>query len=194
MDGRDQGRTGSAAAAAVMAVPLVVALVAGGLILLAPPAEAPAPPPAMLTQREAPEFALPPLAPGADGIRRTDLRGAVSVVNFWATWCAPCRTEMPLLRDLAQNGKVQVLGVDVKDDPAAALRFLAEAGDPFRRVGSDPDGAVAAGWGVYGLPATFVLDTDGVIVYSRTGPVDRRILDREILPAIDRLSGDTAAQ
>jgi cytochrome c biogenesis protein CcmG/thiol:disulfide interchange protein DsbE len=192
MSKQAQGRQG-ASTAAMLAVPMVVAVAAGWLVVSTPPADrAGAPPEPAATMRAVPDFVLPPLHSGAEGLRQADLLGAVSVVNFWATWCGPCREEMPLLEDLA--GRVPVHGVNVRDDPAAAARFLAETGDPFRRVGRDADGAVSAGWGVYGLPATFIVDAGGAVAYRLTGPLDRRILDRDILPVIARLSGNAAGQ
>lgn len=179
----------SVAVLPMMAVPLIVALAVGWLVLSTPPPDRAGAPPEPVALRAAPDFALPPLRQGAEGFQRADLRGKVSVVNFWATWCAPCRAEIPLLRELAGDGGVPVYGVNVRDNPAAADRFLAEAGDPFRRVGSDTEGTVAAGWGVYGLPATFVVDAGGTIIHRLTGPLDRRILERDIRPAIARLAG-----
>lgn len=187
-----QARGVGGSAAAIMAVPLFTALAAGWLVLSAPAETAGPPPGPAAAAPVVPDFMLPPLQPGTPGLRTATLAGGLSVVNFWATWCGPCRAEMPLLRELA--GALPVYGINVRDDPVAASRFLTETGDPFRRVGSDADGAVSAGWGVYGLPATFIVDAGGTVIYRLTGPLDRRILDGDVLPLVAGLSGKAAAQ
>ncbi len=137
-----------------------------------------------------PEFALPPIAGRQQGLASPDLRGEVSIVNFWASWCAPCRAEMPLLMELADAGSVAVYGVNTRDDPGAAGRFLAETGDPYRRVGADADGRLSVAWGIYGLPATFVIDGRGNIADRLVGPLDRQNLDERILPLVLRLKAE----
>ena len=118
-------------------------------------------------------------------------RGKVILVNVWATWCVPCRVEMPLLVDLAETGTVPIYGINHRDPPEAALAFLRELGDPYTRIGADRNGRVSIDWGVYGLPETFVIDSDGRIAYKHVGPFDRRALDEEILPVVRRLqAGD----
>ena len=143
--------------------------------------------PSALLGRPAPDFALPPVGGRGDGFSTADLRGEVSLVNVWASWCAPCRAEMPLLVELAEAGTVRVLGINYKDDPGAALAFLDELGNPFARLGADASGRVGLDWGVYGLPETFVVDAEGRIAYKHVGPFDRRTLEEGILPVIARL-------
>lgn len=109
----------------------------------------------------------------------------VKVVNFWASWCAPCRAEHPLLSEIAGSG-VPVIGVNYKDNPVNARRFLAELGNPYAAIGVDPDGRVALDWGIYGVPETFVINAEGRIILRYPGPLTRDILRAEILPALDK--------
>lgn len=143
--------------------------------------------PSTLIGKPVPDFALPPIEGRGDGLATADLAGQVAIVNFWASWCVPCRVEMPLLVELAETGIVPVYGINYRDGPSAALGFLADLGDPYRRIGADRNGRVAIDWGVYGLPETFVIDAGGRIAYKHVGPFDRNSLERDILPVVRRL-------
>ncbi len=121
-----------------------------------------------------------------DGPMTTDalLRApGVKLVNFWASWCAPCRAEHPLLKQLADQGVV-IHGINYKDDPANAQGFLAELGNPFATMGADTSGRMALNWGVYGVPETYVIDAQGVILERIAGPVTAQTLERMIAPAL----------
>ena len=109
----------------------------------------------------------------------------VKLVNYWASWCAPCRVEHPTLAALAAEG-VPIYGVNFKDDPRKALKFLADLGDPYAAVGADESGRTALEWGVYGVPETYVVDSNGVIILRYAGPVTQRVLKSMIRPAMDR--------
>lgn len=146
--------------------------------------------PSTLIGHLVPEFALPPIEGRDNGLSTEDLRGEVSIVNVWASWCVPCRVEMPLLVELAGTGTVPIHGINYKDAPAAALGFLAELGDPYTRIGADRQGRVSIDWGVYGLPETFVVDAQGRIAYKHVGPFDRRSLEADILPVVRRLQAE----
>ena len=111
------------------------------------------------------------------------------IVNYWASWCAPCRVEHPQLMELAGEG-VPIFGVNYKDDEAKALAFLDELGDPYEAVGADRAGRTAIEWGVYGVPETFVIDSGGRVVLRFAGPVTRDILDKRIRPALAGASGE----
>jgi len=114
----------------------------------------------------------------------SDIRtGGVKLVNFWASWCAPCRAEHPNLEALSAQG-ITILGVNYKDDPAKALNFLAELGSPYAAVGQDFTGRQAINWGVYGVPETFVIDGTGKILLRFPGPITQRVMRDTILPAI----------
>ena len=146
--------------------------------------------PSTLIGRSVPEFALPPIEGRENGLSTEDLHGEVSIVNVWASWCVPCRVEMPLLVELAGTGTVPIHGINYKDAPDAALAFLAELGDPYTRIGADRQGRVSIDWGVYGLPETFVVDATGRIAYKHVGPFSRRSLEEDILPVVRRLQAE----
>ncbi|WP_415143892.1 DsbE family thiol:disulfide interchange protein [Limimaricola cinnabarinus] len=149
--------------------------------------------PSALIGRAVPEFDLPPIEGRDDGLSSSDLRGEVSIVNVWASWCVPCRVEMPLLVELAAQGTVPIHGINYKDAPDAALAFLDETGDPYTRIGADRSGRTSIDWGVYGLPETFVIDAQGRIAYKHVGPFDRRSLEQDILPVVRRLQSEGEA-
>ncbi len=140
--------------------------------------------PSTLVGRPAPALDvidLPPLPPITKDQAVAD---QVTLVNYWASWCAPCRVEHPQLMALQDEG-LTILGINYKDDPAKALRFLEDLGDPYAAVGADPDGRTAIDWGVYGVPETFVIDKNGNVVLRFAGPVTKSILEKRIRPAID---------
>lgn len=110
--------------------------------------------------------------------------GEVKIVNFWASWCAPCRVEHPNLTALAAEG-VPIYGINYKDFDPNARAFLAELGDPYVAVGSDPNGFHAIDWGVYGVPETFLVDGDGTILLRMAAPVTQRELANRLRPALD---------
>lgn len=149
--------------------------------------------PSTMIGRDIPAFDLPPVEGRGKGLATADLRGEVSLVNVWASWCVPCRVEMPLLVELAQTNSVPIHGINLKDKPAAALRFLAELGDPYDRIGADSSGRTSIDWGVYGVPETFVIDAEGRIAYKHVGPFNRRSLEEDILPVVRRLQQEQNA-
>jgi cytochrome c biogenesis protein CcmG/thiol:disulfide interchange protein DsbE len=119
------------------------------------------------------------------GFSAADLaKGEVSVVNFWASWCVPCVQEHPLLVALKQQTGVNIYGINYKDQPAAARRFLGRYGNPFAAVGVDGNGRAAIEWGVYGMPETFIVNGRGEIVYKHVGPITPEALEGKIMPAI----------
>lgn len=121
------------------------------------------------------------------GFSSADLaKGKVSVVNFWASWCVPCIQEHPLLAELKAKTGVDIFGVNYKDDPTAARRFLGLHGNPFTAAGADPKGRGAIEWGVYGMPETFVVNGKGEIVYKHVGPINARSLAEQLLPAVEK--------
>ena len=111
--------------------------------------------------------------------------GGVKLVNFWASWCAPCRVEHPRLVELAEDG-VAIFGVNYKDDAQKGLAFLVELGDPYTAIGADTEGRVALEWGVYGVPETYVIDGDGTVVLRFAGPITTDAFESRILPAIEQ--------
>lgn len=148
--------------------------------------------PSALIGRPAPALTLAPLEgltgsqgqlPGFD---ENSLDGKVSIVNVWASWCVPCRTEHPYLMQLAEDGRVQMTGLNYKDATANALRFLGQLGNPFTVVGVDPRGKGAIEWGVYGVPETFIVDANGMIAHKHVGPLTEQNMQQSFLPALER--------
>ena len=108
----------------------------------------------------------------------------MSLVNVFASWCVPCRAEHPLLLQLARDHTVPVHGLNHKDAPNDAAKWLDANGDPYARTGADIDGRVAIDWGVYGVPETFVVGADGIFAYKEIGPLTQEALDKTILPLV----------
>ena len=146
--------------------------------------------PSVMIDEPVREFALPSIE-GMDGLglSAADLRtGEVTVVNFFASWCVPCRLEHRFLIELARKDKVRVFGINYKNKAVEARAWLAELGNPYGRIGADTEGRVGIDWGVYGLPETFIVDGNGRIRYRRIGQIDRLTLDQTIRPLIRELS------
>jgi cytochrome c biogenesis protein CcmG/thiol:disulfide interchange protein DsbE len=142
--------------------------------------------PSALVGKPAPEFDLPPLEGATQpGLKGTDLKGTVTVVNVFASWCGPCRIEHPQLIALQKDGRIRLVGINYKDVPANAVRFLDELGNPYAAIGVDQNGRAAIDWGVYGVPETFIVDADGIIRYKHIGPIDVAALKATVLPAIE---------
>jgi cytochrome c biogenesis protein CcmG/thiol:disulfide interchange protein DsbE len=125
---------------------------------------------------------VPPLTTAA-------IKGKLTLVNVWASWCVPCRQEHPIILGLSQDDRLNVVGINYKDRNDAALAFLGELGNPFKAIGIDPKGAAAIDWGVYGIPESFLVSPDGVILYKHVGPFDDNSIQRELLPAIEKAIG-----
>ena len=145
--------------------------------------------PSALQNTSAPVLDLPALlpnipTPGPDALTAP----GVKLVNFWASWCGPCRAEHPTLERLADAG-LPIIGVNYKDNPDNARSFLEELGNPYAQVGSDENGRVGIDWGLYGVPETYVIDDDGKVVLRFPGPVTQRVLEERILPAIAAAGG-----
>ena len=133
--------------------------------------------PSTMIGKSAPEFSLPPLAgvqkdgTALPGLGKVDLLGPVTLVNIFASWCAPCREEHPKLLDLAKDQRIRLVGINYKDEPDNARRFLGALGNPYAAVGTDQAGRAAIDWGVYGVPETFVITHKGQIAYKHVGPI-----------------------
>lgn len=144
--------------------------------------------PSALLDKEAPAFSVPALSGQGLFSRDTLLAaGQPVVVNIFASWCAPCRLEHPVLMRLSQQG-VPVFGIAYKDKPADSRRFLGELGDPFRAIGVDAEGRVGLDFGVYGVPETYVLDRAGHIRRRYVGQLTNEILERDLLPLLRALA------
>jgi cytochrome c biogenesis protein CcmG/thiol:disulfide interchange protein DsbE len=166
-------------------VPIVIFLGLAALLYvglgLGPPSVLPSP----LVGKAAPEVGLPALDEQAVQFTREEIgKGKPIIINFWASWCAPCRIEHSTLEALAAKDGVQLYGVDYKDDPKKAREFLTELGNPYSKINQDHEGRVSIDWGVTGVPETFVIDGNGVIRVHYAGPLTPDLLDKLILPAV----------
>jgi cytochrome c biogenesis protein CcmG/thiol:disulfide interchange protein DsbE len=173
-------------------LPLIVFIAVAALFLLRLYGGDPAKLPSALIGRPAPQITLPALeglarngipVPGLDPAAFKD---KVSVVNVWASWCVPCHEEAPLLTALAGDTRLQVVGINYKDSPDNARRFLGRYGNPFAAVGVDGNGRGSIEWGVYGVPETFVVGRDGTIRYKMVGPVTPANLDSVLRVEIEK--------
>lgn len=143
--------------------------------------------PSALLGEQAPATDLPPLE-GTDlpGLSSDDFEGRVTLVNVWGSWCGPCRQEHPILMELARDERVTLAGLNYKDRPKNARRFLGELGNPYDAIGVDGGGRTAIDWGVYGVPETFLVGPDGTIRYKHVGPLTPESASEELLPEIEK--------
>ena len=143
--------------------------------------------PSALIGQPAPTTPLPALE-GVDlpAFEPSQLAGKVTLVNVWASWCVPCRQEHPVLMDLAQDDRVEIVGLNYKDKPDNARRFLSELGNPYTALGVDETGRAAIEWGVYGIPETFLVGKDGNIAWKHVGPFDPRNVATTLIPEIEK--------
>ncbi|HEX7968513.1 MAG TPA: DsbE family thiol:disulfide interchange protein [Stellaceae bacterium] len=170
-------------------VPIALFLVLAAYFVLAlRPGRDPSRLPSALIDKPAPDFVLAGLG-GAEGLSRAGLEGNVVVVNFFASWCVPCRAEHPLLMRLSESEHVPLYGIAYKDKPENAARFLAQLGDPYRRVGLDESGRTGIDFGVYGVPETYLIDRAGHIRYRHVGPLSAEALEHELLPRLREIGG-----
>jgi cytochrome c biogenesis protein CcmG/thiol:disulfide interchange protein DsbE len=165
----------------LLAFVALAALLGVGLQLK--PREVPSP----FIGKPAPVFTLPLLGDPTRTVDPAQLRGQVWLLNVWASWCAPCREEHPLLVAMAREHDVPIVGLNYKDDPRDAQEWLLRLGDPYRATGSDRDGRVGIDYGVYGVPETFVIDRDGVVRLKHIGPLTPQAWQTEVLPLLQRL-------
>jgi cytochrome c biogenesis protein CcmG, thiol:disulfide interchange protein DsbE len=176
----------------VVLVPLAVFLALAVVFLIGLQSGDPSIVPSALIGRSAPQIDLPPLAglerDGAPvpGLDAASFKGNVSVVNVWASWCVPCHEEAPLLLQMAKDSRVRLVGINYKDDPDNARRFLGRYGDPFAAAGADLNGRAAIEWGVYGVPETFVVGRDGRIAFKLVGPITPDNYASTLLPQIEK--------
>jgi cytochrome c biogenesis protein CcmG/thiol:disulfide interchange protein DsbE len=176
----------------LLLLPLIVFLALGALFFYRLGAGDPARIPSALIGRPAPVTDLPPL-PGLQrdgksvpGPGATTFQGSVTLVNVWASWCVPCHDEAPFLEQLAKDKRIQLVGINYKDPPDNARRFLNRYGNPFSAVGRDEAGRASIDWGVYGVPETFLVGRDGRIAYKLVGPITTDNLAHTLLPEIEK--------
>lgn len=165
------------------ALPLVMALGFMGLAFWGMKRPDPNELPSTLIGLEVPPVALARLGEGAPFSDATLRDGKVKIVNFWASWCAPCRAEHPNLMQLQAEG-LPVYGVNYKDKSEDALAFLAELGNPYTSIGADSSGRMGIDWGIYGVPETFVIDGEGRVILRFPGPLTERAIQTDLRPAL----------
>jgi cytochrome c biogenesis protein CcmG, thiol:disulfide interchange protein DsbE len=188
-------RTGIVRHRLIVLLPLLVFLAVIALFLIRLFAGDPSRIPSALIGQPAPQTTLPPVAglerdgKPVPGIDPASFKGAVTLLNVWASWCVPCHDEAPLLMQLAQNSKLRIVGINYKDEAENARRFLGRYGDPFAAAGADANGRAAIEWGVYGVPETFIIGRDGRIAYKLVGPITPENLETTIKPEIEKALG-----
>ncbi|NOU21601.1 MAG: DsbE family thiol:disulfide interchange protein [Methyloglobulus sp.] len=151
------------------------------------PGEIPSP----LLNKPAPAFSAPKLNAPNEKLSPTDLKGKVWLFNVWASWCISCRAEHPVMNQLAQQQVAIIIGLNYKDDPEAAKKWLETLGNPYNDSVMDTDGRIGIDWGVYGVPETFVMDKQGIVRYKHTGPVTEEDVQQIFLPLIAKLQAES---
>lgn len=143
--------------------------------------------PSVLINKPVPTFSLPAIEQlGVPGLTDADLKtGTVTVVNIWASWCVPCREEHAQLVQLSKRSDIRLVGINNKDQPENARRFLGALGQPFAAIGSDSDGRVSIDWGGYGVPETFIVDGRGIIRHKHVGPLSQQDITGEFAARIE---------
>jgi cytochrome c biogenesis protein CcmG/thiol:disulfide interchange protein DsbE len=172
--------------AVLFLVPLVAFLVLAAFLLRGlwlNPREVPSP----LIGKPAPAFEKARLDAPTELFSSREMAGQVWILNVWASWCTPCRVEHPLFNELASKKIVPIVGMNYKDNPDAARRWLAELGNPYQVTFIDHDGRLGIDFGVYGVPETFVIDRQGVIRYKHIGPVTPEAMQKRIVPLLQEL-------
>jgi cytochrome c biogenesis protein CcmG/thiol:disulfide interchange protein DsbE len=176
----------------VTLVPLAIFLVLVALFFIRLGAGDPSRIPSALIGHPAPDTGLAPVV-GLErdgkplpGIARADFDGRVTLVNVWASWCAPCHDEVPFLLQLAADQRVRIVGINYKDDPDNARRFLGRYGNPFAASGADQNGRAAIEWGVYGVPETFLVGRDARITFKLVGPITAENIETQLKPSIEK--------
>ena len=176
----------------LVTLPLILFIAVAGLFLLRLYGGDPSKIPSALIGRPAPQIAMPALegltnnGVATPGLDPAAFKGKVSIVNVWASWCIPCHDEMPLLATLAKDTRLQIVGINYKDSPDNARRFLGRYGNPFSTVGVDGNGRGSIEWGVYGVPETFVVGREGTILYKMVGPVTPANIDSVLKVEIEK--------
>jgi cytochrome c biogenesis protein CcmG/thiol:disulfide interchange protein DsbE len=195
MSTETQSGTAPRRRAFLVVLPLAVFLALAALLFFRLGSGDPSRVPSALIGRPVPDINLPPVegltkdGKPVSGLATADFTGAVTLVNVWASWCVPCHDEIPLLVKLGEDKRLKLVGINYKDKPDNARRFLGRYGNPFAATGADTNGRAAIEWGVYGVPETFIVGRDGRIAYKLVGPITAENLERVLKPAIEKALG-----
>ena len=149
--------------------------------------------PSMLIDRPVPDFSLPPIEGRTEAFASEDLKGRVSMVNIFGSWCASCEIEHPVLMAIAREGVAPIYGLNWKDVPEAGAEWLQARGDPYAKIGDDADGRVAIDFGVTGAPETFIVDQDGRVRHKHVGPISKEDWRNVLKPMIEDLKRASAS-
>lgn len=194
-DNKDQPKSGSTARYLLALIPLIVfgcIAIAVGKVMYDQEVHGTdiSAIPSALIGTKAPKLALAPLD-GSKLPALTDdaIRGKLTLVNVFASWCIPCRDEHPVLKELAKDGRLNIVAINYKDTSENALRFLGELGNPYNAIGIDPNGSAAIDWGVYGIPESYLVSPDGTILYKQVGPFTPTSLKEGLYRAIAKATG-----
>ncbi len=173
----------------LFALPLAAfAALAGWFWMGLAPSRDPTLVPSVMIDKPVPSFDLAPLEAGKPGLKSEELKGRVTLINFFASWCVPCRAEAPMLLDLANDKRLELDGIAYKNKPGDTEGFLAEFGNPFARVVVDDTGRTAIDFGVYGVPESYLVDKDGVIRFREAGPLTPDVIETQLKPLLAKLS------
>ncbi len=167
---------------------LAFAVIAGWFWLGLAPNRDPSEVPSVMIGKPVPDFDLPPLVAGSPGLKSSELKGHVTLINFFASWCVPCRAEHPLLFTLAKDTPIQIDGIAYKNKQSDTTAYLAELGNPYARVVVDEPGRTAIDFGLYGVPESYLIDRDGVIRFRQVGPLTEGVIEKQLKPLISELS------
>ena len=176
----------------IVLLPLIAFLALAALFFLRLGAGDPNRLPSALIGRPAPTTDLPPveglLSEGKPlpGLVAAEFKGAVTLLNVWASWCVPCRDEAPVLMKLAEDKRFRLVGLNYKDRPDNARRFIGRYGNPYVANGADESGRAGIEWGVYGVPESFVVDATGKITYKLVGPLTWQNLETVVRPELEK--------
>jgi len=143
--------------------------------------------PSTFIDKPAPGFSLPRLIKDDQRLSQDDLKGEVSLVNFWATWCPTCKGEHEVLMEIVKKNGIAIYGIDYKDERVAALKWVNQLGNPYRAIATDKKGNTGIDWGVYGTPETFVLDKEGIIRYKHVGAISWQDWKQTLEPIVKKL-------
>jgi cytochrome c biogenesis protein CcmG/thiol:disulfide interchange protein DsbE len=143
--------------------------------------------PTVLLNTPIPDFDLPPLPGRGEALTSAGLKGQVSLINVWGSWCVACLAEHPVLLEISKSGEVPIHGIAWRDDPEKSLAWLAKHGDPYSKIGQDPNSKAAIAFGIVAAPETFLVDAEGIIRYKQTGPITPDVWRNTLKPLIAQL-------
>ncbi len=192
MSATSQEQASSTRPKLIVLLPLVAFLALAALFFFRLGAGDPNRLPSALIGRPAPQTDLPPVdglvsdGKPLPGLVASQFKGAVTVVNVWASWCIPCRDEAPVLMQLARDKRIRLVGLNYKDQAENARRFIGRFGNPYAANGADESGRAGIEWGVYGVPESFVIDRTGTITYKLVGPLTPENLEAVVKPELEK--------